>query len=337
MNAGRTSPESLLARSSNALSGSLQPDVSWIKKHVSVLDVGKALDLRIQQRRARCWRTENHRNGDADPSLRFYERGNRVRCFVCDMLGGHSCIDLVMGVLGIAFRDAVNWIAERFPVPNAKAGRPHGSRAEELRPYRVGVSGNELEVLVRSGMFGRLSPAEGRILITLTIFKDNETGNTRISYQGIMRYAGVGSRRCTSRVLKQLQRLHAIQINRGSWVGEVRECSSYRVTLEDPKFLELCNEVSKITCRQVEAERAYRQGLRFSRDTERRTKRDSLQKDKNTCEGLDLCSPRELNSNKPVPSGHREIRVVEISSLSDELWMIREREMIGRQDIERVN
>jgi len=32
-----------------------------------------------------------------EPSLHFYERRNRVRCFVCDMRGGHSSIDLVMG------------------------------------------------------------------------------------------------------------------------------------------------------------------------------------------------------------------------------------------------
>src|SRR5437763_16764218 len=91
-----------------------RPDISWIKKNVKVLEVAKALGLRIRQRRAKCWRPENHTHGDAEPSLHFFERRNRVRCFVCDMRGGHSCVDLVMGTLNLNVGDAVRWIAERF-------------------------------------------------------------------------------------------------------------------------------------------------------------------------------------------------------------------------------
>ena len=81
------------------------PDMAWIRRNVPVLDVGRELGLRVNRhRRASCWRTENHRHGDADPSLQFYVRGNRVRCFVCDLRGGMSNIDLVMGVLGVERR-----------------------------------------------------------------------------------------------------------------------------------------------------------------------------------------------------------------------------------------
>jgi hypothetical protein len=85
-----------------------QPDISWIKKNVPVLEVANALGMLIRHHRAQCWRAENHSHGDADPSLHFYERGNRVRCFVCDQRGGHSNVDLVMGVLGIGVGEALS-------------------------------------------------------------------------------------------------------------------------------------------------------------------------------------------------------------------------------------
>src|SRR6267378_363468 len=134
-----------------------RPDAAWIKKNVSVFALARALGLRIRNRRVKCLCPENHAHGDADPSLHLYERRNRWRCFVCELRG--SNIDLVMGVLRIPFGDAVRWIAERFTVPNVKPGRPAGLRVREPQPYRIGVHGSELEVLVRSGMFGQLSAA----------------------------------------------------------------------------------------------------------------------------------------------------------------------------------
>ena len=253
---------------------SSQPDAAWIKKHVSVLKVGRALGLCIRQRRGKCWRPQNHTNGDAHPSLYYYERRNRVRCFVCDMHGGHSNIDLVMGFLGITFADAVRWIAERFLVPNVKPGRPMGRRAIEPQPYRVGVHGSELEFLVRSGMFGQLSAAESRILVMLDGLRDWDTGITRLSYLGIMRYSGVGSRKSVAAALKRLQRLHALQISRGSRIGITRECSVYRVTLDDPKFLELCDEVYGSARTQVAQDRAHRQHLRSLRENQARKTRE---------------------------------------------------------------
>jgi len=318
---------------------SLRPDVAWIRKHVSVLEVGRALGLRIHHCKTRCWRHENHRNGDADPSLHFYERGNRVRCFVCDTRGGHSCIDLVMGVLEVDFSAAVLWIAERFSVPAVKAGRPIGNRPVDAIPFRVGVEGSDLEVLVRSGMFGQLSPAESRILVVLQMFRDSESGLTRLSYRAIMRYAGVGSRANVSRALAHLQRLHAIQISHGARVGLVRECSAYSVTLDDPKFLAACDEVFRAGRDEIAAERQYRKKIRsarqaialvpedhspvseFSSQSPLRSDVSSSQRgrlvcvnpnpttetQKLSCEGLNLSSPRELMVDLSVPNGNREI------------------------------
>jgi hypothetical protein len=286
-----------------------------MKKHVCILSVGRALGLQIHRHCATCWRPENHRNGDAHPSLHFYERKNRVRCFVCDMRGGHSCIDLVMGVLGISFSEAVNWIADRFPIPNVKPGRPAGSRAKEPQPYRVGSHGSDLEVLVRSGMFGQFSPAERSILIVLALFRDAETGLTQLSYAAIRRYAGVSSSATISTSLKKLARLHAIEVHPGARVGITRECSCYRVTLEDEKFLAHCNEVYRSVREEVAQERAYRHELRAARQKQPRQRPpatlSSQMREKEqhpTCEGLNLSSPIEVNDNKSLQAVKREIR-----------------------------
>ena len=284
-----------------ALNEPQQPDVAWIKKHVSILAVGRALGMQIHRRKARCWRPENHRNGDANPSLGFHERKNRVRCFVCDMRGGHSCIDLVMGVLGVGFGEAIRWICDRFVVPNVKRGRPVGSRPPELAQYRVGVSGSEFEVLVRSGVFGRLTAAERSILITLAVYRDSDTGLTKISYAAIARYSGVASRSSISKALKQLARMRAIEVHRGARVGITRECNAYRVTLDDPKFLKFCNEVCRITRDEVAEERQYRADLR--------KQRRASQSISSTCEGLNLSTPDGLMSNKSVHAADREISI----------------------------
>lgn len=309
-----------------------QPDLSWIKKHVPVSAVGRSLGMHIRKGKARCWRWRRHANGDANPSLHFFERHNRVRCFVCDMRGGHSCVDLVMEVLGIELSPAIRWIAERWTVPSVKPGRPLGRGAKEPAPYQVGFSG--LEVVVRSGMFGELSATESRILVVLEMFKDRDSGATRLSYAAICRYAGLSSRNAVSRALGRLQRLHAIQISRGARLGITRVCSIYRVTLEDPAFIDRCNQICSRSRNQIVAERQYRRDLRAAREKQaRETKGQNVNKagglrppnppflissselknteqKPNTCEGLNLSMPGIPRVNKSVRAGYPLIRTL---------------------------
>ncbi len=324
-----------------------RPDVSWIKKHVPILGVARELGLRIRHHKAKCWRIENHRQGDADPSLSFFEKRNRCRCFVCDMKGGHSNIDLVMGVLEIEIGDAVRWIAERFPVPNVKAGRPVGNGSAFPMPYRVGVHGSEWEVIVRSGMWGAMTPAERSILVTLDHFRDSESGLTRLSYRGITRYSGVAKMANVSSAIKKLSRMHALQVNRGQRIGITRECSTYRVTLDDPKFLELCYAVFADARKEIAQEREYRASQKRERERAARerqkpssrtaaslnmctlrgtygapaphpppqeTPTTETAKAPATCKGLNLSSPWEVHANKALPKGKREISTSEESA-----------------------
>jgi hypothetical protein len=322
-----------------------RPDIAWIKKNVSILEVGKALGLRIRHRRAKCWRPENHAHGDADPSLYFYERCNRVRCFVCDLRGGHSSVDLVMGTRGVNVGDAVRWIAERFSVPNIKPGRPVGSRESQPVPYRVGVHGSEFEVLVRSGMFGKLPAPERSVLIALAHLRDPDSGLTRLSYAGIIRYSGLSSAATVAKALRQLARLHAIEIHRGSRVGVTRTCSTYRVTIEDPTFLGLCNEVYRTGREEVARERSYRRGLR-SRRLEQSRPRLALntieggglrpptppvyfppeeEEKPSTCEGQNLSSISEQLSNRTLQSVKRETSFPGKRSIDEQKRILQEK------------
>jgi hypothetical protein len=298
--------------------------------------------LRIRRGKAQCWRVENHRHGDVDPSLSFHEKRNRCRCFVCDMRGGHSNIDLVRHVLGCELAASVLWIAERFTVPSVKVGRPVGNALAGPKPYRVGVTGSEWEVIVRSGAWGAMTSAERSILLVLDYFKDVESGLTRLSYRAIMRYSGVKKIANVSAAIRELGRMRALQVSRGQRIGITRECSAYRTTLNDPKFLGLCNGVSTAARAEIAQEREYRATQKRNRERDaRKPNRPSLQvvpqnmntdgglrppypphvspsnsnsraqEETPTCEGLNLSSPGEVHVNLSLPPGQREISVSE--------------------------
>ncbi|MGB9435873.1 MAG: hypothetical protein WBQ89_26730, partial [Candidatus Acidiferrum sp.] len=81
-----------------------------------------------------------------------------------------------------------------------------------------------------------MSAAERSILAVLDSFKNPDSGLTPMSYRAIMRYSGVGKMANVSSSIKKLSRMHALQVSRGQRIGITRECSAYRVTLDDPKF-----------------------------------------------------------------------------------------------------
>ena len=177
-------------------------------------------------------------------------------------------------MLEIDFALAVRWIAERFSVPNIKVGRPAGKALASSVPYRVGVHGSEWEVIVRSGLWGAMTAADRSILVVLDYFKDSETGLTRLSYRAIMRYSGVGKTGNVSGAIKELARMHALQVLPGSRVGVTRECSTYRVTLTDPKFLEICNETYASARKEIAEEREYRASQKAKRQRDARNLTD---------------------------------------------------------------
>jgi hypothetical protein len=248
-------------------------DLAFIRKHVPIEGVARELGMEVTRgHSARCWRVANHRNGDVHPSLRFHVRKNRARCFVCDQFGGFSNIDLVMRVRNCDLHSALEFISLRFPVPNIRPGRPIGSRSKP-KPFRVGATGSDLEVVVRSGLFGKLSPTARSILCVLFYFRDPETEDTRMSYGALVRYAGV-SRGSIAKALRQLAQLHAVTVTPGSRVdGLVRSCNGYHVTLDHSALQEHMTAIYRSERQEVERDRNYRRELRKTRISNGRGKR----------------------------------------------------------------
>jgi hypothetical protein len=120
-----------------------------------------------------------------------------------------------------------------------------------------------MENFVRSGLPAELSGAQAKILQVLVGFADR-TGEVTISYVGIAQYAGVASFSTVRKALLRFQQLHLLEISPKVSCG-FRECSSYRLTVDDPKFLEIIRERSDRTQELVTEQRAMRQAKRAGR------------------------------------------------------------------------
>jgi hypothetical protein len=177
------------------------PDLTFIKKFVPIREIAIELGLEVSGSSARCWRPDNHQNGDRTPSVGF-SRKNIGKCFVCDD-HAWSNVDLVTIVRGCTLREAIEWIAARFPVPQIPKGKHLTTTERWESRSRVGTSGFALENLVRSGLWASLTKSEIAALGVLLAYADSATGIAKISYRGIMRYAGIGSFTTVSRVLRR--------------------------------------------------------------------------------------------------------------------------------------
>ncbi len=245
-----------------------RPDLKHIKTKIPIEDVARELGFVVKGYRMSCWRLENHRNGDSDPSVTFWKKKNCGRCWVCDQ-HAWSNLDLVMMFLSCDFRSAVVWVCEHFPVPQAEGGKHLVHRNGGHPRYRVGTSGSVFEWLVRAGLWGWLSSAQRSVLVALHAFTDVETGLAKVSYRGLMRYSGVGSASSVAVALKRFRRIHLLQVEPQIGGDGFRACNSYRLTFDDPRFLSLLNEIHQRHREEVDLERAFRSEERKRRRRQR--------------------------------------------------------------------
>ena len=242
------------------------PDFEYIRTKVSIIAVARELGLSVTGYRARCWRTENHRNGDAGPSMAFRKKQNTGRCFVCDP-HTYSNIDLVMHVRGCGLREAVSWIAARFPVPPLPKGS-HIKKRESWSPrFRASnVEGDVIPMLVSSGLWCTFSHAERSILPVLCTFVDRDTGcPAPISYRGLMRYSGVGSTATISAALRHFEQMRLLQVVRAKEENSLRAVNSYRFTVDHPEFQSLVMETFQRQRAEIELEKNLRAEERVTR------------------------------------------------------------------------
>lgn len=168
------------------------PDLAYIRRCVPIDDVAKRLGLQVSGKMVRCWRPDNHEHGDRTPSVGLNSRRNIAKCFVCDGRA-LSPIDLVMSVREEDLAAAVRWIVARFEVPAAPKGRHIQPPKRWLERFRIGTNGGSLETLIRSGIWASLTPAQRSLIPVLQTFMESGTSKVKISYRGMMRYAGVRS------------------------------------------------------------------------------------------------------------------------------------------------
>jgi hypothetical protein len=251
------------------------PDAFWINRNLAIGQVARELDCRFGAHgKIHCWHPEKHKNGDRTPSVGIHVEANRVKCFGCDSRY-MSVVDLVMDVQGVAFLQAIRWIDSHFPgVPRV----PKGKHLRDPDRHRFPVGHEDpLELIVRSGVWAKLSPPSQRILPVLRGFGERQQDRTyrlSMSYVAIMRYSGVGSYSGVSKATKELEAWRLLE--RVPAIGElspIRATAEYLLTPYSNEFQELANAVAGDLKAAVEAERELRRQARMERAKKLRTRR----------------------------------------------------------------
>lgn len=85
------------------------PDIVQKANSINVEEVAKALGINVFRHQAICFMHDDH-----SPSLKFHKGGHLWKCFVCNKGGG--AIDLVRSYLKIEFKEAVEWLCNRFGI-----------------------------------------------------------------------------------------------------------------------------------------------------------------------------------------------------------------------------
>lgn len=231
------------------------PDLQEAKR-IPIDAVAEQLGIERHGNMLRCWRPDKHQHGDRTPSVGIDRRKNRVRCFVCDVRQ-LSAIDLVRAVLGCETFDAILWLDHEFgPLPRIPKGK-HLARREQS-PWRgpVGLRGR-LEPVIRSGLYAELSWPQKAVLTVLDNFCDSNDMCT-LSYAAIKRFTGISKDSTVSSALRQLERFHAIEIQRGRGGHGLSQCSNYKLTFEHTDFLALIRACFENTRAESNAERKLR-------------------------------------------------------------------------------
>jgi hypothetical protein len=244
-------------------------DLEYIRKSIPIADVAAELNLHVAGKMVHCWRADNHEHADRTASVGVWGKRNRAKCFVCDPKP-LSPIDLVMSVRNVNLKEAVRWIAARWNIPPAPPGRHINHQQRWPEHVRVGTCGSPLELLVRSGVWASLTPAQRSIIPVLLIFTDLETGKATISYRGIMRHAGVQSQTTVAQALKRFEALHLLVVDRTHDGEGFRNCNSYRLCFDDPAFHEVATGLYRAQRQQIEHERELRREARRTREANRK-------------------------------------------------------------------
>jgi hypothetical protein len=245
------------------------PDLRFINRKVPIIEVARALDLRIGANgNIHCWRPELHQHSDRTASVGIRKANNTVKCFGCD-IGPLGPVDLVMAVRSLTNPgEAALWIAERFEVPDLPPGR-HLVQPER-RTYQFG-SESEIGLLVHSGIWAMLSPTARALVPVLLEYADRESEapiSIRISYMALARYSGISSPNAIAGALRELQEIHWLSMFPGTRTpgsAPVRESSSYVLTPRSDELIEHAQAIYSQMREEIEVQRTLRAEARAKR------------------------------------------------------------------------
>jgi hypothetical protein len=235
-------------------------DLAYIRREISIELTARLLGLDVTSRHfARCFREENHADGDREPSLHFFKKKNRAICFGCGDRRAYSNLDLVMGVLDCDLPKAIAWFREHFNIPSLR-GRPGGVTPE--KSFRVGTGG-ELEAFIHSGVYATLSHPAARVLAVIRELRD-ENGEAQLPYATIRRKTGIASDTTVKNALDELTGIHLLDTRKGR-VGVLQPQNIYRLTPEHPDLVRLMTDTYHNIRADIDRECEYRRELKRAR------------------------------------------------------------------------
>jgi hypothetical protein len=120
------------------------------------------------------------------------------------------------------------------------------------------VNENVQTLLVKSGIYADLTHAEQSVLTVLITFTDDQNRYAEISYRGLMRYAGIGSRATVAKAIQRFVRMHVLKLNHQSGQLPLRGVSRYTLTVDDPRFEELLMQRYTRMREEIALEKALR-------------------------------------------------------------------------------
>ena len=214
----------------------LLPDMRFIRARISILEVAKELGIQIVYRgatwtTARCFRPENHKTGDSNPSLNFQTKKNKYICFACDERL-HSNIDLVMAVEGYTeVIQAINWFEEHYP------GIPRKEVQTIDFEWRAGVDDfRNPDDLVNAGLIPHLTESALKVFVVIAAAR-NGNDVSIVTYDTIMRRSGIKSKSTVAKAIRHLEGLCIFECTR-RWsrrrVG--KDTTQYSFTFDDPRL-----------------------------------------------------------------------------------------------------
>lgn len=105
-----------------------QEYIQNLRDRKPILQVAQALGMELHRGRAICpWHPDKH------PSLHFSAQRNTCHCFSCGKTA--DAVELVMKVLGIGFREAIEWLSGEHLPPSNSGQQGYSSSQREYRQY----------------------------------------------------------------------------------------------------------------------------------------------------------------------------------------------------------